>query len=57
MKQLVSIRLSPEALCELDKLAGSHRVSRSRIIEHVINQFLENDRVSQNVLITRMGSK
>jgi metal-responsive CopG/Arc/MetJ family transcriptional regulator len=50
-KETVSIRLSGELLHELDQLAESNRVTRSRVVEKVLRNFLQQRAVTQYEVI------
>jgi len=55
-KPVVTLRLEESVIADLDKLAGNLRSNRSKIVERILELFLEQDRLSQNKqLLTKGG--
>ena len=50
-KTVVSIRLSDQAIQALDHFAKSIPLSRSRLIETLVGEFLEQDFITQGVAL------
>ncbi|MFN3574837.1 MAG: ribbon-helix-helix protein, CopG family [Phenylobacterium sp.] len=50
-KTLISIRLPEADLAELDRLAGTHGLTRTRLLEALIRSFVQEDFFLQRAII------
>jgi predicted transcriptional regulator len=54
-KEAVSIRVSSEILHHLDQLADLNRTTRSKVMERVLRNFLQQRAAAQHDLIRNRG--
>jgi len=50
-KTLISLRLPEGDLAELDKLAGTHGLTRTRLLEALVQSFVREDFFLQRAII------
>jgi metal-responsive CopG/Arc/MetJ family transcriptional regulator len=53
--RVISLRIHPSLLSEVDKLAGNLKITRSSVIERMISRFLEQDRLTQNARLKEVS--